>query len=378
METESSNRRHCRRSAVPIIVLASLTLAFPSLALPQTSAQTTSPIVWGIEVGDTIKWNVGKDVYTPYSHKTSNDNYVWEILEICDDETVCVRETYWDEPVLTDTGYVRFPITNDVYEALGTEIPFLMEEMTNQNNAGVFPLFVNGDALLQMVAVDLELDLEWTDSGDYLTGYGIEGETIYDPVYVDPPETYWLNIHVHKGTGIVTWSEWYYDSDEYGITTRATLSIIESNIDWDDRLPYAPLAASVSSTPSSGDPPLVVSFTASVSGGRTPYTYDWDFGDGGTSSLTNPSHTYDAPGYYQAVMTVADCYGISLSKTLYISVGESHDSQDDDYPPPDYETPSTSEGITPDWGALIIVATAVVILSVILLMSMAWRRMRLK
>ena len=49
-----------------------------------------------------------------------------------------------------------------------------------------------------------------------------------------------------------------------------------------------------------------VSFTCSPSGGKTPYTFLWTFGDGGTSTLQNPSHTYNTPGLYTANITVTD------------------------------------------------------------------------
>ena len=37
-----------------------------------------------------------------------------------------------------------------------------------------------------------------------------------------------------------------------------------------------------------------------------PVTVLWDFGDGGTSSERNPSHTYSAPGNYTVTLTVED------------------------------------------------------------------------
>ena len=35
-------------------------------------------------------------------------------------------------------------------------------------------------------------------------------------------------------------------------------------------------------------------------------TYAWDFGDGGTSTAANPTHTYTANGKYTATLTVRD------------------------------------------------------------------------
>lgn len=62
--------------------------------------------------------------------------------------------------------------------------------------------------------------------------------------------------------------------------------------------------------PDEGAPPLKVQFTASVeeeNGG--PFTYKWDFGDGGSSTDQNPVHTYEKVGEYTATLTVNDQKG---------------------------------------------------------------------
>ncbi len=59
-----------------------------------------------------------------------------------------------------------------------------------------------------------------------------------------------------------------------------------------------------------GGAPLTVSFsstgTSDPDGGPMPLTYAWTFGDGGSSTLPNPQHTYATPGQYQATLTVDD------------------------------------------------------------------------
>lgn len=35
-------------------------------------------------------------------------------------------------------------------------------------------------------------------------------------------------------------------------------------------------------------------------------SYHWDFGDGGSSTEPNPSHTYGYPGWYSVTLTVGD------------------------------------------------------------------------
>jgi len=49
-------------------------------------------------------------------------------------------------------------------------------------------------------------------------------------------------------------------------------------------------------------------FSATVSAG-TNVVYRWDFGDGATSSLQNPAHTYGAIGEYTVVLTATNSWG---------------------------------------------------------------------
>jgi len=59
-----------------------------------------------------------------------------------------------------------------------------------------------------------------------------------------------------------------------------------------------------SASPTAGSP---ASFTATVSGGTTPYSYNWNFGDGTAAGTSNPAlHTYSTPGNYTVVLTVTD------------------------------------------------------------------------
>ena len=84
-----------------------------------------------------------------------------------------------------------------------------------------------------------------------------------------------------------------------------------------------PLSASASGSPTSGPPPLTVQFTGSGSGGLPPYSYNWSFGDGGTSSQQNPSHQYANIGSYTATLTVTDSQSSTSSNTVAITVSNS-------------------------------------------------------
>ncbi len=84
----------------------------------------------------------------------------------------------------------------------------------------------------------------------------------------------------------------------------------------------ASLSASATAYPTSVSPSLPVQFSGSASGGISPYSYSWTFGDGGTSTLKNPSHSYNALGTYTATLTVRDSASPAnaVSRSLTITV----------------------------------------------------------
>ena len=80
-----------------------------------------------------------------------------------------------------------------------------------------------------------------------------------------------------------------------------------------------PPVANFSGTPTSGTAPLAVAFTDLSTGG--PTSWAWTFGDGGTSTAQNPSHTYTAAGTYTVSLTATNANGSDgETKTGYITV----------------------------------------------------------
>ncbi len=70
-------------------------------------------------------------------------------------------------------------------------------------------------------------------------------------------------------------------------------------------------------TPTRGFSPLNVSFTDQSTGG--PTNWSWIFGDGGTSTLQNPTHLYTNPGMYSVSLTATGAGGTDTeTKTDYI------------------------------------------------------------
>lgn len=80
------------------------------------------------------------------------------------------------------------------------------------------------------------------------------------------------------------------------------------------------VTADFSGTPTTGDAPLDVSFTDQSTGATS---WSWDFGDGGTSTAQNPTHTYTTAGVYTVTLTASNaCGSDTQTKTDYITVNE--------------------------------------------------------
>ncbi len=89
--------------------------------------------------------------------------------------------------------------------------------------------------------------------------------------------------------------------------------------------------ANFSANNTSGPAPLTVSFTDQST--NNPTTWQWDFGDGGTSTQPNPSHTYNIDGSYTVSLFVNNNYG-SDTKTIlnYIEVENTSNNPIANYP----------------------------------------------
>ncbi len=73
-------------------------------------------------------------------------------------------------------------------------------------------------------------------------------------------------------------------------------------------------------SPRSGSPGLQVAFT-NLSTGQAPLSFRWLFGDGTSSTATNPTKTYANPGIYTVSLEATDATGSNTQvKTAYIIV----------------------------------------------------------
>ena len=136
------------------------------------------------------------------------------------------------------------------------------------------------------------------------------GSATYQQISLDIDALAASNSLSLTGTFVVKFQQY----DNYGLTTDGMtfddINVISNEV--------APVAA-FTGTPTTGNAPLAVSFTDASSG--APTSWSWSFGDGGTSTVQNPSHNYTTSGTYTVTLTATNAFGSDgETKTDYITV----------------------------------------------------------
>src|SRR5881396_1972341 len=145
-----------------------------------------------------------------------------------------------------------------------------------------------------------------------------DGSTSYDPDGVIVAHQWQLGDgSVQTGIGVL---QTYSSPGVYEVTLSVTddsgVTVIKPVAVW----VHPALALTASSNATQGLTPLGLSFSTQVSGGQSPYTFSWDFGDGLTSARPNPIHNYTIPRVYRVEVTVTDSLGHTASQVMNITV----------------------------------------------------------
>ncbi|WP_222430279.1 PKD domain-containing protein [Maribacter sp. MAR_2009_72] len=120
------------------------------------------------------------------------------------------------------------------------------------------------------------------------------------------------HIFTNSGTFDVTLTV----TDEFNETDSETITITVN--DPPNQIPQAVIDAD----PISGSAPLEVQFTGDNSTDDGPLTYTWNFDDGATSTLDNPTHIFTNSGTFDVTLTVTDEFNETDSETITITVND--------------------------------------------------------
>ncbi|MEA3514581.1 MAG: PKD domain-containing protein [Nanoarchaeota archaeon] len=147
-----------------------------------------------------------------------------------------------------------------------------------------------------------------TDEGEivsYLWNFG-DG---YGSTEANTTHTY-TTAGIYTATLVVT--------DDEGATGTACVEIIVNETS-DENLPPTVV---ITANPKTGNAPLNVSFTSTVTDDGEIVSYLWNFGDGSFSGDANTTHVYTKPGTYTAVLTVTDDASQTAQSAVIIRVTE--------------------------------------------------------
>ncbi|MEW6073616.1 MAG: PKD domain-containing protein [Planctomycetota bacterium] len=151
---------------------------------------------------------------------------------------------------------------------------------------GATPLTGNAPLAVSFADASMGVDLDaWSwDFGDGTTS------SLQNPSHVyTNPGTYSVRLDVDGLSG-------------FDRATRANLIVVAEGA----------LTADFDGSPRTGSAPLAVAFVDLSAG--DPVSWAWDFGDGATSTLPNPAHTYLADGSYTVSLTVTNAAEDSASR----------------------------------------------------------------
>jgi hypothetical protein len=149
------------------------------------------------------------------------------------------------------------------------------------------------------------------------------------PIY-NEPYSYDDNRKFVVSSDPIRWSKLFViDGPDRLVGSKASSALIQgfNNPNVDDKIVVltfkvesnTAVLADFSGSPVTGIAPLLVQFTDLSTG--NPTTWLWSFGDGSTSSLKNPTHTYSATGTYDVSLQVTNgASSSSITKRSYITV----------------------------------------------------------
>lgn len=170
--------------------------------------------------------------------------------------------------------------------------------------------------------------------GDIYTGYRYPAEYVNRLFYADytrgwissaaVSEANNLSDHEQFGSGLGAVVDIRFDESSSYLYWVNVSSQQVYRLRHDDE--NAPPVSIASASRRDGYAPVTVQFSGSASydPNSDPLTYEWDFGDGATSTEPNPEHTFVDGGVYQVSLTVSDDRNASDVSFLQVAVNNTY------------------------------------------------------
>jgi len=127
----------------------------------------------------------------------------------------------------------------------------------------------------------------------------------------------------NSDTTIANASHTYFVVGTYSVTLTVWDGTTSSSVTHSIVVNPKPIVSFIASDSSVSCAPKTVTFNNTTTLGTAGAgTYSWDFGDGGTSTATSPTYTYNVPGVYNVTLVAVNSGGCtqSLTKNTYITI----------------------------------------------------------
>jgi PKD repeat protein len=266
-----------------------------------------------IPAGPSITAEVGEPILFDASGSVA-----WIYEECCDPfETHMQYE--WD---FDDGTYSHNPRTTHTFTSPGTYNVRLMVDAP-----GIGMMYFGFD-YIEVIVVPAGSPLSANAEGVNLGGYEsvIEQEIqfygratggtpryTYHWTFGDGSQSYEQNpTHAYLETGEYTAT--LIVTDSAGQIAQDTSTVIVYDID--------ELVVQIDNTENEYSQGETITFISAVQGGHAPYSYNWHFGDGTTSTAINPTHIYEYSGTYTVILTVTDAHGMTQTSSKTIDIKE--------------------------------------------------------
>ena len=234
---------------------------------PPPAPTTAKNAVWGVEPGDIITWHSKDNTFTGYvgggnSANSGEFDGIWEIIDIMNGYLLIKESSNLNEIYTEDGNRVTFDVPYDKYTWYAPDDDGLVLRDSEGSPAGpvLFPLEYNGETLGEMAFSNVD-HLPITSTDENTETLTVHGKTRSYSSFT-PIETSWMDITVHRGTGIVTSYSFYYNNNEYSITTSVSVTMKSSSFTLSSRtveIPTLSIEASLSPSELTQGTPLTLS-----------------------------------------------------------------------------------------------------------------------
>lgn len=288
--SEEQNPSH--QYATPGIYTVSLTIMD---ALGGETTVTQADLITAVSAGNVLvqtdfEGPEETDIPAPWESVSVASDAIWW-LEAQEGRTGAVVSGFGSDEASEDW------LISPPFSVVAADIPVLAVDLYSNFDGPLMDILVSSDydggnpneATWTSLNVDLSTlpEQAWTEVGG-LSLAGLEGDLRVGFKYTS------------SGTGSG-------DGRTYGVDNVRILK--ESAIP-----PLTELTFNVSASDATNS--QAVSFHPYITGGKHPYTFAWDFGDGETSGDALPTHIFATPGTYTIQVTVTDADGNERTHTL--------------------------------------------------------------